>query len=92
MAMLQQYRQGKYHKTRMVEIVPSFGELVELNDFEARIGWASPSSGATPLSGDTAATAEIFLRLIPLLAARGFATLEEARNASRRTHEARLRY
>jgi DNA polymerase-3 subunit epsilon len=36
--------------------------------------------------------AEIFLRLIPLLAARGLATLEEARNASRRTHEARLRY
>jgi hypothetical protein len=32
------------------------------------------------------------LRLIPLLAAQGFATLEEARNASRRTHEARLRY
>jgi DNA polymerase-3 subunit epsilon len=42
--------------------------------------------------GDAVATAEIFLRLIPLLAARGFATLEEARNASRRTHEARLRY
>jgi DNA polymerase III subunit epsilon len=42
--------------------------------------------------GDAVATAEIFLRLIPLLAARGLATLEQARNASRRTHEARLRY
>ncbi len=41
---------------------------------------------------ETVATAEIFLRLIPLLAARGLATLEEARNASRRTHGARLRY
>ena len=42
--------------------------------------------------GDAVATAEIFLRRIPLLAARGLVTLEEARNASRRTHEARLRY
>jgi DNA polymerase-3 subunit epsilon len=42
--------------------------------------------------GDAVATAEIFLKLIPLLAARGVATLAEARSASRRTHEARVHY
>jgi hypothetical protein len=51
MAMLQQYLQVKYHKIRMVVIVSAIGELVELNGFEARNGWASPSSGATPRSG-----------------------------------------
>ena len=38
-----------------------------------------------------AATAEIFLKLVPLLDAKGLTTLEQARRASQRTHEARLR-
>ena len=42
--------------------------------------------------GDAILTGEIFLRLVPLLAARGIHTLGEARAASENTYHARLRY
>ena len=42
--------------------------------------------------GDALLTAELFLRLIPLLAAHGIRTLGEARAASEKTYYARLRY
>jgi DNA polymerase-3 subunit epsilon len=42
--------------------------------------------------GDALATAEMFLKLIPLLAKKGIHTLEEARRASERTYYARLKY
>jgi DNA polymerase-3 subunit epsilon len=42
--------------------------------------------------GDTLATGEIFLKLLPLLAARGIVTLQDARSASRKTYYARLKY
>ena len=42
--------------------------------------------------GDALLTGEILLKLIPLLAERGVATLKQAREASQRTYHARLRY
>jgi DNA polymerase-3 subunit epsilon len=42
--------------------------------------------------GDAIMTAEIFLRMIPLLAEQGIRTLGEARKASRKTYLARIRY
>ena len=42
--------------------------------------------------GDAMVTAEIFLRMIPLLAGMGIHTLGQAREAAQRTHYARLKY
>jgi DNA polymerase-3 subunit epsilon len=42
--------------------------------------------------GDAIVTGEIFLRMIPLLAERGIATLRQARVASEQTFHARIRY
>lgn len=42
--------------------------------------------------GDALLTAEILLKLIPLLAGQGIGTLKQAREASQRTYHARLRY
>jgi DNA polymerase-3 subunit epsilon len=42
--------------------------------------------------GDAIVTAEIFLKMIPLLAAAGIRTLGEAREASQRTYFARIKY
>ena len=42
--------------------------------------------------GDALLEAEIFLRLLPLLAARGIVTLRQALEASRQTYYSGLRY
>ncbi len=42
--------------------------------------------------GDAMVTAEVFLKLIPLLAAKGIHTLGQARDAAQQTYYARIRY
>jgi DNA polymerase-3 subunit epsilon len=42
--------------------------------------------------GDAAATGEVFLKLIPLLAQKGIHTLGQATEASKKSYYARLRY
>ncbi|PID50710.1 MAG: DNA polymerase III subunit epsilon [Proteobacteria bacterium] len=42
--------------------------------------------------GDAMVTAEVFLKLIPLLVEKGITTLKQAREASQRTYFARLKY
>jgi DNA polymerase-3 subunit epsilon len=42
--------------------------------------------------GDALVTAEVFLRLVPLLADMGIHTLREAREAAQKTYYARLKY
>ncbi|RPH71610.1 MAG: DNA polymerase III subunit epsilon [Myxococcaceae bacterium] len=51
-----------------------------------------PVLGRHTALGDAIMTGEIFLRMVPLLRARGIETLREAREASQRTWAARLEY
>jgi len=42
--------------------------------------------------GDAMVTAEVFLRLLPLLAEKGIHTLGQARDAAQKTYFARIKY
>lgn len=62
----------------------------DLESIAARLGIRL--AGRHAALGDALATAEIFLRLLPLLGELGIRTLGQARAAARRTYYARLRY
>jgi DNA polymerase-3 subunit epsilon len=51
-----------------------------------------PVIGRHTALGDAIVTAEVLLRLIPLLAAKGIHTLGQAREAAQKTYFARLKY
>ncbi len=61
-----------------------------LEAIAARLG--VPVAGRHTALGDAVVTAEVFLRLLPLLAERGIETLGQAREASQSTWHARLTY
>ena len=51
-----------------------------------------PALTTTSPVGDAMVTGEVFLRMIPLLAEKGVRTLGQAREASEKTYNARLKY
>jgi DNA polymerase-3 subunit epsilon len=61
-----------------------------IESIAARLG--VPVIGRHTALGDALVTGEIFVKLLPLLAERGVATLGEALEASRQTYYARLQY
>lgn len=61
-----------------------------LEEIAARFG--VPMVGRHTALGDAIVTAEVFVRMLPLLVAAGIRTLGEAREASRKTSYARLKY
>jgi DNA polymerase-3 subunit epsilon len=65
-------------------------ESHRLEDIAERLGVTL--IGRHTAIGDAMVTAEIFLKLIPLLAERGIVTLRQAREASQKSYFARLRY
>ena len=71
-------------------IVHPAQESHSLEEIAARLG--VDVIGRHTALGDALVTAEVFLRLIPLLAERGLRTLGAARSASEKTYYARLRY
>ena len=74
----------------LAAVVQPAQESHGLEDIAAQLG--VDVVGRHTALGDALVTAEVFLRLLPLLAERGVRTLGEARAASAKTYYARLKY
>jgi DNA polymerase-3 subunit epsilon len=72
------------------EVLHPNQKLHQLEAIADRLGIAVV--GRHTALGDAIVTAEVLLRMLPLLAERGIHTLGEARNASQRTYYARIKY
>jgi DNA polymerase-3 subunit epsilon len=62
----------------------------DLEQIAARVGVSIV--GRHTALGDAIATGEVFLKLVALLKSQGIITLRQARDASRKTYYARLKY
>jgi len=71
-------------------VVHPFQRKHDIDAIAARLGITV--MGRHTALGDAIATAEVYLRLIPLLADMGIRTLRQAREASKKTYYARLKY
>ncbi|MES2536762.1 MAG: exonuclease domain-containing protein [Pseudomonadota bacterium] len=72
------------------QVIHPHQERHTLEAIAARLG--VPVAGRHNALGDALVTAEVFIRMIPLLAEKGIVTLRDARDAEQRTPYARLRY
>lgn len=84
------FRQPVLDTLLLASVVTPHEEAHGLEQLAGRLGLTI--SGRHNAYGDAIATAEVFLRLLPLLAERGIVTLGEARAASATSRYARLRY
>lgn len=84
------FRQPVLDTLLLSAVVHPNQETHRLEDIAARLGIAV--QGRHTALGDALVTAEVWLRLIPLLEAQGIHTLRQAREAAQQTYYARLKY
>jgi DNA polymerase-3 subunit epsilon len=83
-----QFRQPVLDTLLLSAVIHPNQESHQLEAIAARLG--VNVTGRHTALGDAIVTGEVFLKMIPLLAAQGIHTLREARNAAERTYHARL--
>jgi DNA polymerase III subunit epsilon len=85
-----QFRQPVLDTLLLSAVIHPNQESHQLEAIAARLG--VNVIGRHTALGDAIVTGEVFLKMIPLLAAQGIHTLREARKAAERTYYARIKY